>query len=103
MTKNPSGVTDANGMTHPSEVIGKLLIIVKGNSNHRLKRMLQQWESERENTRNLKRFHPKRLNSGALIMDDAPFTRELCQWLKTMNFRGVVVMEYKPLWENMFD
>ena len=103
MTEKTSPVTDAKDVLHPSEVTGKLLIIVKGNSNHRLKRMLQHWESERKNTRNLTKYHPKRLNAGALIVDDTEYTRGLCQWLKTMNFDGVVVMEYNPLWEDMFD
>jgi hypothetical protein len=103
MTENLSPATDANHESSLLPAPAKLLIIVTDNKNQRLKKMLQQWESDKPYTRNLKKFHPKRLNAGALIVDDTEYTRGLCNWLKTMNFRGVVVMEYNPLWEDMFD
>ncbi len=103
MDENPSEVTGVKHDSSLSDVTGKLVIIVKRNDNYRLKKLLQSWVSNRAKSRNLRMFHPERLASGVLIMDDTPYTRNLCQWLKTMNFRDVVVMEYKPLWEDMFD
>ena len=94
---------DVRGMEHVSflgEVQGRLLIVVTNNSNYNAKELLRQWVSDKPKTRNLKRYNPVRLNTGALLLDDTEYTRECCKWLRTLYLDDVVVTRFEPLFRD---
>ena len=79
------------------EMQGRLLILITNNSNYKAKTLLRHWASDKPKTRDLKKYNPVRLNTGALLLNDTEYTRDCCKWIKTLYPKDILVLEYKPL------
>lgn len=77
----------------PEEKTPKLLVVITGDNNQKLEKVLRTWVKDEHKTRNLSMYNPVHLNPGTLMLDDTEYTRSVCVWLKSRFIDKVKIFE----------